>query len=88
MQCCVKATVSTNRAFNALHALMFILTVSTNNIAYTIHNSIALILCIERLDMPCNVHSNYNVDSNMKTLNYSKVRFKALIYFGLEQTSN
>ena len=31
---------------------------------------------------------NYNVDSNMKTLNYSKVRFKALIYFGLEQTSN
>ena len=32
--------------------------------------------------------SNYNVDSNMKTLNYSKARFKALIYFGLEQTLN
>ena len=31
---------------------------------------------------------NYNVDPNTKTLNYSKVRFKALIYFELEQTSN
>ena len=37
--------------------------------------------------MPFNVHLNYNVVSNMKTLNYSKVRFKALIYFGLEQTN-
>ena len=35
-----------------------------------------------------NVHSNYNVVSNTKTLNYSKLRFKALIYFGLEQTLN
>ena len=32
--------------------------------------------------------TNYNVDPNMKTSNYSKVRFKALIYFELEQTSN
>ena len=82
------STVLTNRAFNALHALMFISPVSTNNIAYTIHNSIALILCIDCLDMPFNVHSKYSVDSNTKTSNYSKVRFKALIYFGLEQTSN
>ena len=82
------STVSTNIAFNALHALMFISTVSTNNIAYTICNIIALILCIGCLDMPFDVHSNYNVDSNTKTSNYSKVWFKALIYFGLEQTSN
>ena len=82
------STVSTNIALNALHALMFISTVLTKNIAYTIHNSIALILCINCLDMPFNVHSNYNVDPNTKTLNYSKVRFKALIYFGLEQTLN
>ena len=34
------------------------------------------------------IQSNYNVDSDTKTSNYSKVRFKALIYFGLEQTSN
>ena len=32
--------------------------------------------------------SNCNVDSNTKALIYSKVRFKALIYFELEQTSN
>ena len=37
--------------------------------------------------MPFNVHSNYNVDSNMKTLNYMKIRFKALIYFELQETS-
>ena len=28
---------------------------------------------------------NYNVDPNTKTSNYSKVQFKPLIYFGLEQ---
>ena len=38
--------------------------------------------------MPFYVHSNYNVDSNTKTSNYSKVWFKALIYFGVEQTLN
>ena len=63
-------------------------TLLANNIAYTIHNSIALIFCIDCLDMPFNVDSNYNVVSNTKTLNYSKVQFKALIYFGSEQTSN
>ena len=31
---------------------------------------------------------NYNVDPNMKTSNYSKVRFKALIYFELQQSLN
>ena len=30
---------------------------------------------------------NYNVDSNMKSSNYSKIRFKALIYFELQQSS-
>ena len=34
------------------------------------------------------IQSNYNVDSNTKSSNYSKVRFKALIYFELEKTSN
>ena len=34
------------------------------------------------------IQSNYNVDSNTKTSNYSKVWFGALIYFRLEQTSN
>ena len=32
--------------------------------------------------------TNYNVDSNMKSSNYMKIRFKALIYFELQHTSN
>ena len=67
----------------ATNTSIFVLTVSTNNIAYTIHNSIALIFSIDCLDMPFNVHSNYNVVSNMETSNYMKIRFKALIYFEL-----
>ena len=31
---------------------------------------------------------NYNVDPNTKTSNNSKVRFKALIYFELQQSLN
>ena len=31
--------------------------------------------------------TNYNVDSNTKSSNYSKIRFKPLIYFELDQTS-
>ena len=55
------STVSTNIAFNALHALIFVLTVSTNKIPYSIHNSIALILCIDHLNMPFNVHTRDKV---------------------------
>ena len=48
IRCCVRATnnnvwtVSTNIAFNLLHALIFISTVSTKKIPYTIYNSIAI----------------------------------------------
>ena len=31
---------------------------------------------------------NYNVDSNTKSLSHSKVQFKPLIYFELQQSSN
>ena len=74
-------------AFNALHALIFVSTVLTNKIPYSIHNSIALIFCIDCLDIPFNVHLNYNVDSNTQTSNYMKIRFKAMIYFELQETS-
>ena len=57
----VVSTVSTNIVFNALHALIFVLTVLTNKIPYSIHNSIALILCIDHLDMPFNVHTTDKV---------------------------
>ena len=30
----------------------------------------------------------YNVDSNTKSSNYSKIRFKPLIYFELQQSLN
>ena len=67
IRCCVRATntsvstVLTNIAFNALHALIFISTVSTNKIPYAIHNSLALILCIDHVDMPFNVHTTDKV---------------------------
>ena len=32
--------------------------------------------------------TKYNVDSNTKSSNYSKIRFKGLIYFELQQSSN
>ena len=31
---------------------------------------------------------NYNVDPNMKSSNYSKIRFKPFIYVELQQSSN
>ena len=31
---------------------------------------------------------NYNIDSNTKSWNYSKIRFKGLIYFELQQSLN
>ena len=65
--------ITKHTQFNALHALIFVSTVSTKNIAYTIHNSIALIFCIDCLNMPFNVHLNYNVVSNTKTSNYMKI---------------
>ena len=34
------------------------------------------------------VCTNYNVDPNMKSWNYSKIRFKDLIYFELQQSLN
>ena len=46
------STVLTNIALNTLHALIFISTVSTNKIPYSIQNSIALIFCIDHLNMP------------------------------------
>ena len=30
----------------------------------------------------------YNIDFNMKSSNYSKIRFKPLIYFELQKSSN
>ena len=32
--------------------------------------------------------ANYNVDPNTKTSDYSKIQFKLLIYFELQESSN
>ena len=60
-QCMYVSTVSTNIALNVLLALIFVSTVSTNKIPYSIHNSIALIFCIDCLNMPFNVHTTDKV---------------------------
>ena len=57
IRCCVRPTNTSvnsvkNIALNALHVLIFISTVSTKKIPYSIHNSIALIFCINHLNMP------------------------------------
>ena len=93
IRCCVRATntsvstVSTNIAFNALHALIFILTVSTKKIPYTIHNSIALIFCIDHLDMPFNVHTTDKSYSwEKKTMEPEKMVFRlTLLPFLLQE---
>ena len=36
-------------------------TVDTNKIPYSIHNNIALIFCVDHLDMPFNVHTTDKV---------------------------
>ena len=61
IQCCVRATNTsvnsfTSIAFSALHVDL-----QSVNIAYTIHNSITLILCIDYLNMPFNVHTTDKV---------------------------
>ena len=80
--------VSTNNiAYTIQYIVCFDLCVNSVDKQHSIHNSIALIFCIDCLNMPFNVHLNYNVDSNTKTWNYMKSRFKALIYFELQETS-
>ena len=40
---------------------VYVDTVNTNKIPYSIHNNIALILCVDHLDMPFNVHTTDKV---------------------------
>ena len=48
-------------SIQCIACLIFISTVSTNKIPYSIHNSIALILCIYHLDVPFNAHTTDKV---------------------------
>ena len=40
---------------------VYVDTVNTNKIPYSIHNNIALIFCVDHLDMPFNVHTTDKV---------------------------
>ena len=40
---------------------VYVDTVDTNKIPYSIHNNIALIFCVNHLDMPFNVHTTDKV---------------------------
>ena len=46
---------------------VYVDTVDTNKIPYSIHNNIALIFCVDHLDMPFNVHTTDKV--TMMTMN-------------------
>ena len=40
---------------------VYVNTVDTNKLPYSIHNNIALIFCVDHLDMPFNVHTTDKV---------------------------
>ena len=42
---------------------------------------------LEFIPLLSEMSTNYNVDSNTKSSNYNKIRFKPLINFELDQTS-
>ena len=68
-----------------LHALCRIMSKMSKILKQAItdfHKFISLLLETLKMCM------NYNIDSNMKSSNYSEIRFKPLIYFELQQSSN
>ena len=55
---------------------------SSRYILYTIYSHVMVCMSMQQTQL------NYNVDSNTKSSNYSKIQFIALIYFELQQSSN
>ena len=53
---CVLYRLLQHIALNALHVLIFVLTVSTNNIAYTIQCIGCFDLCIDSVDKQHSIH--------------------------------
>ena len=74
---CFVSTALTHILLNALHALIFVSTVSTNNIAYTIQYIACFDLCIDSVDKQ-HMQSNYNVDSNNKVFELHENLIKRL----------
>ena len=72
-------TVDTRQG-SLMHSMLYM----SKQPIHSLHN----ILTCNGMHVGQSTQSNYNVDSNTKSSNYSKVQFKTLIYFELEQTSN
>ena len=68
-----------------LHALCKIMSKTSKILKQATTDFIEFIYFWSKTSKMC---MNYSVDSNMKSLNYSKVPFKALIYFELQQSLN
>ena len=68
-----------------LHALCKIMLKTSKILKQAITDFIEFIYFLLKMSKMC---MNYNVDSNTKSLNYSKIWLKPLIYFELQQSSN
>ena len=93
MQCCVKATNTTFDTSNIHSLLILYWYYSTVFHTYYISDMPFDLLFIVQYLAPLTPptsksHSIYNVDSNSKSSNYMKIRFKGLIYFELQHSSN
>ena len=72
-----------------MHCVLWSLYWQCRQTRYPTQYTIALLWSFVLTISTClHVHLNYNADSNMKSSNYRKIRFKALIYFELQQSSN
>ena len=58
--CCMLHAMRYGRAILKVFTV-YVNTVDTNKIPYSIHNNIALIFCVDHLDMPFNVHTTDKV---------------------------
>ena len=68
-----------------LHTLCRIMLKTSKILKQAITDFLEFILLLSKTLKMC---MNYNVDSNTKSSNYSKIQFKPLIYFKLQQSSN
>ena len=88
IRCCVRATNTSVDSVNK-HSIKciacFDLHIDSVDKQDTLLNTQSFVSTISTC---LHVHSNYNADSNTKSSNYSKIHFKPLIYFELQQNSN
>ena len=72
-------------AYYMLHALCKIMSKMLKILKQAITDFIEFFYFLSKMSKMC---MNYNVDSNSKSLNNMKIRFKGLIYFELQKSLN